>query len=132
MQDIKSSVCVNYDDTVYAVGKKEPARFSGMMFRGNVEMMDLPIIACDYMNKFQRSAESMGLQDVEFKDKHFTKAVYEYEGAGLKRFKGYTYQSINLAEKCQYYTDVRYKKKDTAKNAQNNAAVMAKMKQGGR
>ena len=127
MNDIKRSVCVNYNDTVYAVGKGEQASFSGMMFRENVKMMvGLPIAAAAFMNRNNRSAESMGLQNVEFKDIHFAKPVFKPTlGIGDTIFEGYTSdQSINLAERCNYLSKVFFKD-NAAKKAQK--AAVAKM-----
>ncbi|MBR4126836.1 MAG: hypothetical protein IKR09_04595, partial [Alphaproteobacteria bacterium] len=129
MSNIKSSVCVNYNDTIYAVGKGEQASFSGMMFRENVKMMvGLPFAAAAFMHKNHRSAESMGLQNVEFKDIAFAKPAFKGPfGIGDTIFTGYTSdQSVNLAEKCKHLSD-KFFKKDTMKNNRNNAAVAKKL-----
>ena len=128
MSNIKSSVCVNYNDTIYAVGKGEQASFSGMMFRENVKMMvGLPIAAAAFMNRNNRSAESMGLQNVEFKDIHFAKPVFKPTlGIGDTIFEGYTSdQSINLAERCTYLSKVFFK--DNAAKKTQKAAVAKKL-----
>ena len=127
MSNIKSSVCVNYNDTIYAVGKGEQASFSGMMFRENVKMMvELPIAAAAFMNRNNRSAESMGLQNVEFKDIAFAKPAFKPPfGIGDTIITGYTSdQSINLAERCNYLSKALFKDNATKKTQK---AAVAKM-----